>query len=100
MMLRYRMNKLIRMLEKDDSASLSAAIQSGEYLKALMALEDEGCIKAVKDMGDNYIHVWLLDHYATYQLSRQDVWSNRLWGFLFGVATSVMTAFITGILHI
>lgn len=90
MFLRYRMNKLIRLLEKNDSKSFNAAIGSDKYLKALDALEDERCVRVVRDMGGNIHNVWLLNHYATFQLSRQDVWGNRFWGFLFGVATTVV----------
>lgn len=102
MLMRYRMHKLIRLLEKDDSAGFNAAISSDVYLKALRALDDEGCIKAVKDWNGTYVRVWLLDHYATYQLSRQDVWKNRIGGFIAGVVSgviiSVVSAIITGLL--
>ena len=94
MLMRYRMHKLIRLLEKGDTAGFNAAIGSDKYLKALKALEDESCIKAVKDWNGTYVRVWLLDHYTTYQLSRHDIWINRLWGFLAGVATSVAAHYI------
>lgn len=98
MFLRYRMNKLIHLLERDDAEGVTTALRSDKYLKALSALKDEGCIKTVKDSRGFYSQIWLLDHYATYQLSREDVWANRIWGFVFGIATSVATAFIVGIL--
>lgn len=89
MLIRYRMNKLIRVLEKGDSEALNEALCDPQYQKALQALTDQGCVKVVRDMSGAVHAAWLLDHYTTYQLSRQDVWKNRLWGFLVGIATSV-----------
>lgn len=99
-MLRYRMNKLIKALENDDADSLKSLLTSVSYLKALKALEDIGCIKVIRAWGGDIAHVQLNNHYVTYQLERQEVWKNRIYGFLFGVATSVLTALITGILPI
>lgn len=90
MLLRYRMNRIIRLLENNDSDGINAAIDSGKYQKAIKALEDQGCIKTVKDWSGSIRNIWLADHYATYQLSRQDIWLNRFYGFLAGVATSVV----------
>ena len=99
-MLRYRMNNLIRMMENDDRDALNNALKSDIYQKAMKALEDEGCVETLRDWSGTIHKAFLRDHYVTYQLSRQDVWINRFWGFLAGIATSVIVAFITGILHI
>ena len=88
-MLRYRMNKLIRLLENGDLDSFNAAIKSDSYAKALKALEDSRCIDVTRAWGGDIVRVRLLSHYAAYQLSRRDLWLNRFYGFLAGVATSL-----------
>lgn len=101
-MLRYRMNKLIRLLERNDTEGFNSAISSTKYLKALKALEDEGCIGTTKSWGKDILQVWLKDHYVTYQLSRQDIWKNRIGGYIAGIISgitvSVITAILTGVL--
>ena len=99
-MLRHKMNKIIRVLERDDEKALDSILQSGSYSKAFDALEDEGCIETLRDFNGNIHGAFLERHYATYQLQRQEIWMNRLYGFLAGIASSVLVAFITGILHI
>ncbi len=94
MFLRCRMNKIIRILEKDDSKALTDVLSNPHYRKALQALVDEGCVKVVRDMNGTVHMAWLLDHYATYQLSRHDVWLNRLLGFLAGIVTSVAAHYV------
>ena len=93
-MIRSKMNKLIRILEKEDSDALNSVIHDKVYLKALDSLEDQGCVKVIRDMNGTIHNVWLQPHYATYQLSRCDVWLNRLWGFIAGVVTAVAAHYI------
>lgn len=99
-MLRCKMNRIIRVLERDDKKALDTILQSGSYSMAFDALEDEGCIKTLRDFNGGIHDAFLERHYATYQLERQEKWMNRLCGFLAGIASSVLVAFITGILHI
>lgn len=100
MLIRYRMNKIVRLLSGGNEAEVMELISSDKYRDALLALEAVGSVRVTKAWGGEILKVFLLDSYAGYKLSRHDVWTNRLWGFVFGVATSVATAFITGILHI
>ncbi|MBR2674317.1 MAG: hypothetical protein IKE52_02535 [Mogibacterium sp.] len=93
-MIRYRMNKLIRLLEKNDSEAINAAIASPRYVKALNELENLGCIKTVRSWGGDIVRVWLDNRYVSYQLSRRDVWLNRLWGFISGVAVTLAAEFL------
>ena len=97
-MLRCRINKLIRILESEDSDALTAALDSAEYMKALNVLDDSGCVKVVRDMNGTVHNVWLLPHYATYQLNRREVWLNRFVGFLAGAITSVVAHYLVTIL--
>lgn len=99
-MLRFKMNKLIRLLERNNVAAFNAAIQSKPYMKALNTLEDTGCVKTVRSYSGEIRHVKLLNHSVTYQLGRQEVWLNRLFGFLAGIASALLVAYLTGLLHI
>ena len=99
-MLRFKMNNLIRLLERNDTAAFNAAIQSKSYMKALNALEDAGCVKTTRSYSGDVRHVKLLNHSVAYQLSRQEVWLNRLWGFTAGVASALLVAYLTGLLRI
>ena len=94
MFLRYRMNKLIHILEKDDSNALTDALSDPQYQKALQTLADQECVKVVRDMNGTVHMAWLLDHYMTYQLSRHDIWANRFIGFFAGIATSVAAHYV------
>lgn len=98
-MLRHRMNKLIKLLEQDNDKEVLSLVHMPAYKKALLSLEDSGCVRVLRSGGEIYV-ITLLNHYATYQLERRDVWFNRILGFLFGVVTSVLTALIIGLLPI
>lgn len=93
-MLRYRMNKLLKLLETNDFDDVRDVVLSPENRRALDALIDAGCIEASTAWGGDVVNIRLLRHRVGYQLSRQDIWLNRLWGFLAGVATSVVAHFI------
>lgn len=89
-MFRFRMNKIVRLLEADQEEAVLELASSRKYRKALLALEASGAVRLLKDFGGKILDVSLLDSYALYQLNRREIWINRLWGFLAGVATSVV----------
>lgn len=100
--MRKKMNQIIKWLETDDFDVHKEDILSDKYSKALKTLIDTGCVQAHKAWGGTILRLTLLDHSATYQLERRDVWSNRIWGFVVGIitgtASSVLAALITGLL--
>ena len=88
--MRRKMNQIIKWLETDGFDAHKEQITSDKYSKALKALIDAGCVKAIGAWGGDIVSLTLLGHYATYQLERHDVWINRLWGFLAGVTITVV----------
>lgn len=94
MFIRYRMNKIIRLLTADQDDAVMKLITSDKYREALFALSSAGSVKVFKDWGGNILNVSLLDAYALHRLSRYDVWMNRLWGFLSGVAVTLAVEFL------
>lgn len=99
-MLRYRMNRILKSLEHGDEKTVLSLVSSQKYRNAVLVLSDVGAVKVIKSWGGDIVRVILLDHHATYQLERRDVWLNRILGFLFGIGTSVLTALIIGLLPI
>lgn len=93
-MIRYRMKKLINLLENNNHDDVYELIKSPKYAKALYALSDIGCVSVVKAWGGNILSINLLEHYATYQLERFEVWLNRVLGFTFGVVSSLIVQFL------
>ena len=97
-MQRYRINKILRLLEDNNEDAVLKLIADRKYYKAIQSLSDTGSVKLIKTWGNTIVRIILLDHYATYTLERSDVWFNRIIGFLAGVATSVVAAVITALL--
>ena len=93
-MLRYRMNKLLKLLETNDFNDVRDEVLSPENRRAIDALIDAGCIEATTAWGGDIVNIRLLRHHVGYQLSRQEIWLNRFYGFLAGVATSVVAHYI------
>lgn len=93
-MLRYRMNKIIRLLDSGKNSEVYDLISSSPYRKALLALESAGCVKLAKAFGGDIVGIYLLDSHVGYQLNRHDVWMNRLWGFLSGIAVTLAAEFL------
>ena len=100
MFMRHRMNVIIHLLETQGFKKAKRQILSPKNKLALLSLADTGCVKLERNSALDIKRVILLDHYATYKLERQDVWTNRVMGFVLGVATSVAAALISGILPI
>lgn len=100
--MRKKMNQIIEWLETDGFDAHKDDILSDKYSKALKTLIDTGCVEAHSAWGGDILMLTLLDHSATYQLERREVWINRLLGFLAGIVTgtigSVLSALITGLL--
>lgn len=106
MFIRYRMHKTLRALEKCFDAGHERGI-SGEALKPfldapsgskiLSALHDTGAIYVLN--AENGIYSVHPGKGTLYHLDRQDVWTNRIIGFLSGVAiTLIAEAVIRAIL--
>lgn len=93
-MLRCRMNRIIRLLEAGKESEVYDLISSSKYRKALLALESAGCVKLTKAWGGEIFGICLLDSHAGYQLSRHDVWVNRIFGFVAGIVTAVAAHYI------
>ena len=100
MFMRFRMKKLIKVLKNNDSAEFNRLIASDKYLDALKALEDAGCVKLVRAWGGEITRTILLDHHVSYQLSRYEVWANRIGGFIAGVLTSVAAHYLILLIEI
>lgn len=93
-MLRCRMNRIIRLLESNKTSKVMDLISSARYRKAILTLESAGCVKLAKAWGGEIVGICLLDSHAGYQLSRHDVWVNRLGGFVAGIVTAVAAHYI------
>ena len=67
-------------------------IYTPENLKALLALENAGCIRATRyDNSDFPVYIQLDDHASVkFQISRLDVWVNRIGGFIFGIVSTLL----------
>lgn len=98
-MLRYRMWLIIHLLKKNDFPSVYRLLHFPGYKDAVTVLHNSGCVEPVIRDGA-LVDLELRDEHLLYQLSREDVWSNRFWGFIFGIASAVTVGLITGILHI
>ena len=89
-MLRYRMNKLIRLLEDHPFNEVRETVLAPENRKALNALIDLKCVKPTYAWGHEIVGLSLLEHSVVYELSRKEIWLNRLYGFIGGVITTVV----------
>lgn len=92
--MRRKMNQIIKWLETDGFEVHKDQILSPEYSKALRALINTGCVEPISAWGGDILALHLLDRYATYQLERREVWLNRLYGFVAGVAVTVVAEFL------
>lgn len=88
------MNKIIKLLENKSFDAVRDEILAPENEKALKALIDSGCVKATRAWNGEIVHLQLLDHSATYTLERQEIWLNRLYGFISGVLVTVAAELI------
>lgn len=100
MLLRYRMNRLIRLLKTNQENEVLDLIASDKYRDALLTLETIGCVKLAKAWGGKITYVSLLDSRVGYQLSRHEVWENRFIGFLAGAATSVVAHYVIALIDL
>lgn len=104
--IRARVNKCISIIENSCS---QGGFSNGEleflcsdkYLEALHILEDAGCIKCFYRYGDPRRPYSILPthkRFSVYKLERHDVWVNRFWGFVTGVAVSIVGGVIINFL--
>ena len=98
MLIRHRMNRIIRLLKKNDFDSVKDVVLSEKYRPALVALEEQGCVKLFRSWDDGDIRVKLLDHHVAYQLSQEDKRRNLVIGFILGVIATVVASVLTGLL--
>ncbi len=87
-MLRYRMHRILHLLEDHPFKEVQDTVLAPRNRKALNALIDLGCLKATRAWGGEILDLQLLDHSAIYELERSEIWLNRLYGFIAGVITT------------
>lgn len=97
-MIRYRMNKILKLLKSDDIATVKQLVQSDKYEHTLRSLSDIGCVKITRAWGGDIVNMKILDHSFTYQLERFDLWLNRIIGFICGIITTIVGQFIISLL--
>lgn len=88
-MLRYRMNKIINLLENNSFPNVRDIVLAPENEKVLKVLIDLKCVQPLYAWGGEIVNLKLLNHSATYTLERRDIWLNRFYGFMAGVLTTV-----------
>lgn len=89
-MLRIRMRKIIKLLETHSFNDVEEIINDPKNKKAVEALIDIGCVKATRTWGGKIVALKLLDHSATYELQRSEIWLNRFFGFMAGIITTAV----------
>lgn len=82
------MIKIIKLLESNPFDAVKDEILAPENDKAIKALLDLGCVKVIRGWNGGIIRLILLDHSTVYVLQRQEIWLNRLYGFIAGVLTT------------
>lgn len=96
--MRKKMNQIITWLETDGFESHKTQILSPKYSKALHSLIDTKCVEVTYAWGGDIIAIFLLNHSATYQLERREVWFNRFFGFVSGVLVTVAATLLLGVI--
>lgn len=88
--IRRRINEVIAMLQSGEEVATDL-LESKKYSEAVSILEDAGCINIVRKW-DGGIHTIFLTHkaFSVYHLDRHDVWMNRFWGFISGLAVGIL----------
>lgn len=95
--LRYRMKKIISMLEKEQN--IFPLLQNKKYLKAFKALEVNSYVQGFYvDNCDIPYHVALGTKGPIYLLERSELWMNRIAGFICGILTSVIVGYLLKLL--
>lgn len=100
--IRFRINKVIKILEEHDGRLTSRALElvrDRKYRNAISALEGAGCIKVTREWGGQIILITTTNKgFSIYCLERHDVWANRIGGFISGVAITVIADLIKNVL--
>lgn len=88
--IRRRINEVIAMLQSGEEVATDL-LESRKYSEAVSILEDAGCIRIVREWGGG-IQAISLTHkaFSVYRLGRHDVWMNRFWGFVSGLAVGIL----------
>ena len=94
-MIRYRMKKIIKLLEVDNYKAVRELIKKKSYMTAFKALSKADIIYVL--YADDQIGDFCLDEEASalYSLTRYDIWVNRIGGFIAGVVTALIPVIIT-----
>lgn len=74
-------------------------LYSRKYANAMRVLENSGCIKCSYAWGIPLIPISVgltKVGFSVYQLSRHDVWANRFWGFISGLAVGILGSIFVG----
>ena len=102
--IRHKINKCISILQASEHRALTESEQqliiSTEYSQVLSILEDDGCISITRAWNaDHPVSITLTKKgFSGYLLNRHDVWMNRLWGFLSGVAVGILTSLLVHVI--
>lgn len=95
-LIRMRIRQCISILSRSSDSGVSpdtiSLLYSKKYASAMQILEDSGYISCIRSWGSHVpVSVAVKNTgFSVYKLNRHDVWMNRLWGFLAGVAFSVL----------
>lgn len=100
--IRRRINKFISLLDSKNgtlSGDDLSLIQGKKDLQVISILEASGCIKVDRSWGgDISLIVTTHNGFSIYQLERHDIWMNRFYGFISGVAVTVIADIIRNVL--
>ena len=100
--IRRRINKFISLLDSKNgtlSGDDLSLIQGKKDLQVISILEASGCIKVDRSWdGDISLIVTTHTGFSIYQLERHAIWMNRFYGFISGVAVTVIADIIRNVL--
>lgn len=100
MFLRFRIKKCISILSNaavGDTIPLDVVkdLYLGKYAGAMRYLEAHNYIDVGRAWGNDIIRASITkSHFVDYTLSRQDIWINRIGGFVAGILVSVISHFL------
>lgn len=93
-MTRYRMMKLLRLLESNSFSDVRDTVLSPQNDRALRALISLGCVKPL--YADNGIYdLTLTNRSAVYHLERTGLWINRIVSFVLGAVTPLLISILS-----
>lgn len=86
--IRRKINKCISILESGNEPDIEMLYS--KFPDAMRVLEANGSIELLRAWGGEVVSVRVTNlGFSIYKLSRHDIWVNRFWGFILGIATGV-----------